>query len=140
MNEDRQEIKKRLAIIRNKSNSISIAISLIKWIFIGIIVGALTGCAAALFLKSLEIVTDLRIRYTWLLFILPFGGAFVSYLYSKYGKNSSKGNNLIIEKINDNNGEVPLRMAPLVFLELLLHIYLVVQLEERGQEYKLELV
>ncbi|SQC02593.1 voltage-gated chloride channel [Clostridium tetanomorphum] len=46
---------------------------------------------------------------------MPFGGAFVSYLYSKYGKNSSKGNNLIIEKINDNNGEVPLRMAPLVF-------------------------
>ena len=71
--------------------------------------------SCALFLKSLELATNLRIEHSWLLFLLPFGGAFVSFLYSKYGKNSSKGNNLIIDKINENSGKVPLRMAPLVF-------------------------
>jgi len=52
----------------------------------------------------------------WLLFILPLGGASISLLYSKYGKNSLKGNNLIIDKINQSSGHIPLRMAPLVFL------------------------
>ena len=98
-----------------KSNSAILSLSFIKWIVIGAIVGIVTGSAAGLFLKSLELATDLRMKYTWLLFLLPLGGALVSFLYSKYGKNSSKGNNLIIEKINENSGRVPLRMSPLVF-------------------------
>lgn len=39
----------------------------------------------------------------------------VSYLYLKYGKDSSKGNNLIIERINKGEADIPFRMAPLVF-------------------------
>ena len=50
-----------------------------------------------------------------MLYLLPFGGALVSYLYFKYGKDSSKGNNLIIERINEGKGNVPFRMATLVF-------------------------
>ncbi|WP_315076800.1 voltage-gated chloride channel family protein [uncultured Clostridium sp.] len=99
-----------------KNLSTLIGISFLKWIFLGAIVGCLTGLAGALFLNSLEIATTLRNNNPWLLFLLPFGGAFVSFLYSKYGKASSKGNNLIIEKINTNNGKIPLRMASLVFL------------------------
>ena len=41
--------------------------------------------------------------------------AFVSYLYARYGRESSKGNNLIIERINQGAGNIPFRMAPLVF-------------------------
>ena len=93
-----------------------LGISFLKWTFIGTIVGILTGIAGTLFLKSLELATDLRINNPWLLFLLPIGGAFVSFLYSNYGENSSKGNNLIIDKINDKVDNIPLRMAPLVFL------------------------
>ena len=93
-----------------------LGISFLKWTFIGTIVGILTGIAGTLFLKSLELATDLRINNTWLLFLLPLGGAFVSFIYSNYGENSSKGNNLIIDKINDKVDNIPLRMAPLVFL------------------------
>jgi len=89
---------------------------MLKWVFLGTIVGILTGSAGALFLKSLELATDLRTSKTWLLFLLPLGGALVSFIYSKYGKNSSKGNNLIIEKINEGDRHIPLRMAPLVFM------------------------
>ena len=105
----------KIITLTKKSHSVALTISFLKWIIIGAIVGIITGAAATLFLKSLELATDLRNKYTWLLFLLPFGGAFVSFLYSKYGKNSSKGNNLIIEKINESTGRVPLRMAPLVF-------------------------
>jgi len=112
------KINKELRSIFLQDCTIStiLGISFLKWIFISTIVGILTGIAGTLFLKSLELATDLRIRNPWLLFLLPIGGAFVSFLYSNYGENSSRGNNLIIDKINENEDNIPLRMAPLVFL------------------------
>ena len=106
----------KLMFIQNSTISTILGISFLKWVFISSIVGTLTGVAATLFLRSLEFATDLRINNPWLLFLLPIGGAFVSFLYSKYGKNSSKGNNLVIDKINERVDNIPLRMAPLVFL------------------------
>ncbi|OAB41737.1 voltage-gated chloride channel family protein [Paenibacillus glacialis] len=98
--------------------------SFLKWIFFGAVVGLLSGTASALFLKSLEYVTHIRLVNPWVLFLLPLGGAFVSYLYYKYGMNSTKGNNLIIEQIQERAYEhVPLRMAPLVlFGTLVTHL------------------
>jgi len=108
--------KSKFIFLQNSNISTILVISFLKWVFISTIVGTLTGIAGTLFLKSLELATDLRINNSWLLFLLPIGGAFVSFVYSKYGKNSSKGNNLIIDKINENGDNIPLRMAPLVFL------------------------
>ncbi|WP_160679239.1 voltage-gated chloride channel family protein [Clostridium sp. C8-1-8] len=108
--------KDRLLFIRSKNTTAVLTISFIKWVVLGAIVGIFTGTAGSAFLKSLELVTNLRVENSWLLFFLPIGGAFVSFIYSKYGKNSSKGNNLILENINNSGGTVPMRMAPLVFL------------------------
>lgn len=95
-----------------------------KYILIGGIVGILVGVVNALFLKSLELVTENRIQYPWIILFLPFAGAFVSYLYVKFGKNSYRGNNLILEKINREEVTVPLRMAPLVFIgTVLTHLF-----------------
>jgi H+/Cl- antiporter ClcA len=98
--------------------------SLLKWLFFGGVVGLLTGSASAIFLKSLEYVTNIRLDNPWVLFLLPIGGAVVSFLYYKYGLNSAKGNNLIIEQIQDQDNEsVPLRMTPLVlFGTLVTHL------------------
>lgn len=106
----------KISSIKNKATSFILLYSLTKWIAIGSIVGIITGSVLAFFLKSLDFVTAERIKCPWLLFLLPLGGAFVSFLYSKYGKNSSKGNNLIIEKVNEEDCQIPFRMAPLVFL------------------------
>ncbi|MGF7049527.1 H+/Cl- antiporter ClcA [Paenibacillus sp. DS2015] len=98
--------------------------SFIKWIILGSGVGILSGTASAAFLLSLEYVTDLRMGQPWLLFLLPAGGALVSLLYLKLGKNSAKGNNLILEQINNGNEAIPLRMAPLVlFGTLVTHLF-----------------
>ncbi|TBL79175.1 voltage-gated chloride channel family protein [Paenibacillus thalictri] len=98
--------------------------SFMKWIFLGSIVGVLTGSASALFLASLDLATNERLNHPWILFLLPFGGAFVSYLYYKYGKTSSKGNNLILEQIHEGNGSIPFRMAPLVlFGTFITHLF-----------------
>ena len=87
----------------------------LKWFILSIISGISVGVVIALFLKSLQYATTFRENNSWMLYLLPFGGALVSYLYSKYGKDSSKGNNLIIERINEGKGDIPFRMAPLVF-------------------------
>ncbi|WHY22017.1 voltage-gated chloride channel family protein [Paenibacillus sp. G2S3] len=96
----------------------------IKWIVLGSVVGFLSGTASAFFLKSLDYVTDVRLEHPWLLYLLPLGGVLVSFLYMRYGKNSAKGNNLILEQIQDGNETIPLRMAPLVlFGTLVTHLF-----------------
>ena len=87
----------------------------LKWFVLSVISGISVGIVIALFLKSLQYATNFRESNGWMLNLLPFGGALVSYLYSRYGRDSSKGNNLIIERINNGEGHIPFRMAPLVF-------------------------
>ncbi|NGM84346.1 voltage-gated chloride channel family protein [Paenibacillus sp. 7124] len=102
----------------------ALAGTLLKWVVLGSGVGILSGTASAFFLKSLDYVTDVRIANPWLLFLLPLGGALVSFLYMKVGKNSGKGNNLILEQISSGGETIPLRMAPLVlFGTLVTHLF-----------------
>ena len=93
-----------------------VSIVFLRWFLLASISGIAVGIVISFFLKSLQWATSTRESNPWLLYMLPLGGAFVSYLYSKYGKDSSKGNNLIIERINEGEGRIPFRMAPLVFL------------------------
>jgi len=103
---------------------VGVVASLLKWIVLGGLAGILTGSASALFLASLDWATNARTSHSWLLWLLPVGGAFVSYLYLKFGKDSSRGNNLILEQIHEGNGSIPLRMAPLVlFGTLVTHLF-----------------
>lgn len=98
--------------------------SLLKWLFYGSLVGILTGSASALFLAGLDLVTEKRIGHPWLLFLLPVGGALMSYLYMKFGRNAGKGNNLILEQLHDGQETIPFRMAPLVLLgTLVTHLF-----------------
>lgn len=94
-----------------------------KWLLVSIVVGALAGSASALFLAGLDWVTAARVAQPWLLWLLPVGGALVSFIYMKAGKEASRGNNLIIEQIHSGGGSIPLRMAPLVlFGTLVTHL------------------
>ncbi|MEK4466157.1 MULTISPECIES: voltage-gated chloride channel family protein [Paenibacillus] len=110
--------------ITKKRSYFALWSTFIKWIVLGSVVGILSGTASAFFLKSLDYVTDVRLEHPGLLYLLPLGGVFVSFLYMRYGKNSAKGNNLIIEQIQDGQETIPLRMAPLVlFGTLVTHLF-----------------
>ena len=110
----KQKSKKYLKYI-SRNNTFLIGKTFLKWLLIGSLIGIFIGGVIAIFLKSLEWATDYRVNHGFILFLLPIGGALVSFLYHKFGRNSVKGNNLIIENINDYCGDVPLRMVPLVF-------------------------
>lgn len=118
------DIKNRFEKWENTQSYSGLVTSFIKWIVLGTVIGILTGSASALFLKGLDAVTQYRMEHPWLLFLLPLGGAGVSLLYKKYGKNSGRGNNLILEQIYGGKETIPLRMAPMVLLgTLITHLF-----------------
>lgn len=120
--ETRRSMKLKKKVLANQH--FTITVSFLKWLLFGGIIGIVTGSSSAIFLKALGFVTDVRLANPWLLFLLPFGGAAVSYLYMKIGKNSIKGTNLIIESVQGEPDRIPLRMAPLVlFGTLVTHLF-----------------
>ena len=93
-----------------------IARILMRWTLLLIPLSLSVGSLVAFFLWLLDIVTRCRQRHGWLLFLLPFAGIGIYFLYKLWGKNSERGNNLIMEEIHQPGGGVPARMTPLVLL------------------------
>ena len=82
------------------------------------------GALSAFFLKSLTYVTDVRLANPWLLFILPISGVVFTYFYTRFGKNASRGNNLVIEQGNGGEEDIPLRLIPLtLFGTITTHLF-----------------
>lgn len=107
-------------VVNFKINNIII----LKLTLIALIVGLLSGLMIGVFLILLKKVVELNLTYYWLIFILPISGIFMTFLYSKYGGNSQKGNNILIENINGSDEKINFIMAPLVFLgTILTHLF-----------------
>lgn len=97
---------------------------LLKWTLLTVPLAIVTGVLIALFLWSLDVVTEYRWQHEWLLWLLPVAGIVIYLLYRLWGKNAEAGNNLIMDEIHDPNGSVPLRMAPLVVLTTIItHLF-----------------
>lgn len=105
----------------------------LRWLLIGVPVGAAVGSACALFLWSLDWVTTLRWQtltahgLPWLLYLLPLAGVVVVGMYQWFGKSveaKGGGSNLLIEQIHEPGGGVPIRLAPLVLLgTIITHLF-----------------
>ena len=94
------------------------------WLLLVAPVAALAGSASALFLWSLDQVTNLRFQYPWLLFLLPLGGPVIVWLYQRLGRDAERGTNLLLDEIHQPGGGVPARMAPLVLVTTLItHLF-----------------
>jgi H+/Cl- antiporter ClcA len=98
--------------------------SVLQWLGLSIIIGALAGTASAGFLASLDFVTRTRGEYPWLLFLLPVAGILVAWMYHRHGKTVAAGTDLILDEIHSPKQVVPLRMTPLVLLgTLITHLF-----------------
>ena len=96
----------------------------LKWIFICCLIGIFSGSASALFLVSLEFVTQIRVHNTWIIWLLPFGGLLIGYLYFISDSRIAKGNNLLLEEYNKPEKRIPFLMAPLVLsATLITHLF-----------------
>ena len=97
---------------------------LLIWTVLVVPVGILSGSASALFLWSLDRVTELRWQHRWLLFLLPIAGVVIAWVYQRVGKSTEGGNNLLLDRIHEPGGGVPARMAPLILVSTLVtHLF-----------------
>lgn len=100
----------------SKIEQIPILLFLIKWFFITLMIGAISGTASAWLLISLNFVSDIREAHSWLIWLLPLGGLLIGYLYYFFGSKVVRGNNYLIDEIHAPTNVVPFRMAPMIFL------------------------
>lgn len=110
-------------IVVIKNNVTAIALYSIKWILITGVLSLLIGSVTAFFLTGLTWVSKQQSAYSWLFYLLPFGGTLISFFYKKMGKNAIQGNNLVIEQANGADEHIPLRLVPLtLFGTLMTHL------------------
>jgi H+/Cl- antiporter ClcA len=97
---------------------------LLKWTFICLLIGALTGSTSAVFLWCLEWATNYREANLWIVAFLPIAGLVIGLSYHYYGESVVKGNNLLLEEYHTPKKIIPFKMAPLVFLgTVLTHLF-----------------
>ncbi len=99
-------------------------LNLFKWLLLVLVIGTLAGSASAIFLISLDWVTNCREANSWIIFFLPLAGFVIGWVYHQYGKDVVKGNNLLLEEYEQSQKKIPLKMAPLVlFGTLITHLF-----------------
>ncbi len=88
-------------------------ISIIKWVFLATIAGAIVGGATALFLKLLEWATGIGQRSPYTLLLLP-AALFLSALIIKYLAPEAEGHGTekVIEAIHKRSGKIALLVVP----------------------------
>ncbi len=87
---------------------------LVRFIGAGLI-GAVGGLLAALFLGSLNWATTTRTDLDWLVWLLPVGGLALGLLYHRFGQPIAGGTSLVLDAAHVPDGEVPARMAPMIW-------------------------
>ncbi|BCN32014.1 chloride channel protein [Anaeromicropila herbilytica] len=92
---------------------------------IAVIIGVITGAIDCLFGKILINISTFRdANFIKLIFLLPFLGLFIIFLYKKYGKNSIKGMSLVFGVAHNEEDSIPLRLVPLVIISTwLTHLF-----------------
>jgi H+/Cl- antiporter ClcA len=97
---------------------------IVQWLGLATLTGVLSGSASAFFLLALDWVTLFRDENAWLIALLPLAGFGIGYVYHHYGANSAKGNNLLLDELDQTRHPIPLRMTPLVlFGTLFTHLF-----------------
>ncbi len=99
---------------------LNLLIQIIKWFIICLLISGTIGSVTAFFLHSLDWVTQIREKNSWIFFSLPFAGLLIGYIYHQYGETANKGNNQIIEAHQKTDQSIPLKMAPLVYIGTIL--------------------
>ena len=90
-------------------------LSFVKWILISVIVGIILGFVGGLFHHATDYATELRHKYTWLIYLLPVGGLIIVFLYNICKMQKDRGTNDVLSAVNENK-KLSIFMAPLIFV------------------------
>ena len=88
------------------------------------VVGIVVGGFSSAFAYCLKRVTMIRGAHPMLLFLLPLGGLLIVYLYHLCGVQKDKGTNILLTAVHNANEDVPVFVAPLIFVATLItHLF-----------------
>ena len=91
----------------------------LKVISVTLCCAVVMGIISFVFLKMLGLSSVFREFFPYCIWFLPLSGMLTAFVYKRYGGESSKGNNLIIQSANEGV-KVPKRLAFLTFIFTLL--------------------
>ncbi len=95
----------------------------IKWVIFSILSGLIVGLVATAFFFAMQSVTETRLAHPWLILLLPAGGVLIVACYKVLHDEHDTGTNLVLSAIHSGE-EIPLRMAPLIFISTLItHLF-----------------
>lgn len=106
-----------LLYIRSAAYNIRIGV---QWIFMALITGAVVGTFSGAFAWCLQRVTQFRMETPEILYALPFGGLLIVFLYQKGGLNKDPGTNVLLSAVHEQDKDVPVLLAPLIFVATLI--------------------
>lgn len=96
-----------------KTSSINMKQKL-RWILLSAVVGIFAGLASALFLWSLQKVTDFRELHAEIIWCLPLAGLLIGFSYERWGRRAAGGTALVLDEIHEPQKILPFTMVPLV--------------------------
>lgn len=105
--------KKYLEIHETTQHTVA---TMLKWIFLSIIIGIGVGVISAAFSHLLALATQFRMAHKWLVFGLPLAGLVIVYLYDKAGESKNAGTNMVMQVVRDDKELMPGRIAPLILV------------------------
>lgn len=89
--------------------------SFFKWFFFSVAVGVIVGGVGAGFHHAVEIATELRMEYPWLLFLLPVAGLLIVGMYHIMNMTNDGGTEYVLASVRDARYLRPV-MVPLIFV------------------------
>lgn len=85
-----------------------------------VLISILVGSTSALFLYSLDLVTNLQDNNHFLLYFGPIAGVIIVFLYSNVDSSCKNGNSHILNVLYNKERKVSYFLAPLIFISTLL--------------------
>lgn len=113
----RKEMRKSFAILKKHGAGYRFVAGkkMLLLLLVAGLIGIFVGVVASAFGHALIAVNNFRAAHPWIIFGLPLGGVMVVLLYKLFRNEKDRGTNMVILSVRSSE-EVPLRMAPSIFL------------------------
>lgn len=97
-------------------------LTFIKWSIVSILIGSSGGVIGFLFSKLISIVTEIRYRNGWLIYLLPIGGLIIAAMYGIL-KVISMNTDDIFESVRNDKKISPLLLPAIFLSSVITHLF-----------------
>ncbi len=91
----------------------------LKWTLISLVIGSIVGVIGTIFGHGIQLVTACWKEHDWMLFLAPFAGLAIVWLYRILHEEKNRGTDMVIDSISSGD-DVTAATAPLIFCSTLL--------------------